>query len=360
MSTILQASNQWMTRPMDERFLTLADLHAAVSTRRNESWTTQHRLSDLRVVASDDDIRLRVYDQPRNRDVELTPTNWSFSQMCQRAGAPTSYLKSLPSQLAGINLQWGLENCERTSDNGLILAHENGDQSLTAITSTTYGRIWDSEVVEAVQRANSDGYWKVPSASYASSDPKRATTLYASDRDVFIFLVDEDRPIERGSEQLFRGVMVWNSEVGRASFGLRTFLYRYVCDNRIVWGVEDDSTLRIIHTGGAPDRFAYEGARFLREYSNQSTQLIEGAVKRAQEKEVASDAKGVTRWLQSRGFTKRVAVAARAKAEEEPGNGRSLWNVIQGVTAEARSITHTDSRVDLERKAGDLMKYATA
>jgi hypothetical protein len=75
-------------------------------------------------------------------------------------------------------------------------------------------------------------------------------------------------------------------------------------------------------------------------------------VKAAQEKEVAKDAKGVEDWL--------LATAARAKAEEEPGSPRSIWNIVQGVTAEARSIAHTDTRVDLERKAGELLKFAAA
>lgn len=356
---IFTASRQWASRPDDQRFLTLEELRESVAQRRRESWTTQHAMTDLRTIATDDDdILLTVLDQPRGREVTLRPTNWSFGQMCQRAGAPTSYLKTLPAQLAAINLQWGFEHCERTGDDGLILAHENGDRTLTSITGTAYGRIWDEQVVDAVIKANPDGQWKVPAASYATSDPKRATTLYASDRDVFLFMVDESRPIERGNEQLFRGFMVWNSEVGSSAFGLQTFLYRYVCDNRIIWGATNVDEIRIRHTGGAPDRFASEGATFLRRYANESTALIEGHLKRAQEHEVAKDAKGIEDWLRNRGFTQKMAVAARAKAEEETGNPRSLWNIIQGVTAEARSVLHTDTRVDLERKAGDLMKYA--
>ncbi len=60
-------------------------------------------------------------------------------------------------------------------------------------------------------------------------NPLRATTLYASDRDVFIFLVDDRNPISFEADgvkrNLFRGFMVWNSEVGSHRFGLMTFLY---------------------------------------------------------------------------------------------------------------------------------------
>lgn len=42
----------------------------------------------------------------------------------------------------------------------------------------------------------------------------------------------------------------------------------------------------------------------------------------------------------------------------EQGKARSIWDIVNGVTAYARSIPHTDQRVDLEIKAGKLMQYA--
>lgn len=359
MSNLMTASRQWASRPADERYTSLESLKAAVDQRKAESWTVAAPLSSLRVVPDpdSDDLTIQVTDRARNRVVDLQPSNWSFSQLCQSAEAPASYLRKLPGVLAGINLQYGLEHGKR--EEGLILAHENGEKRLTALTSTSYGRIWDSQVVDSVIKANVNGNWKIPAASYASRDPKRATTLYASDRDVFIFLVDESRPIESAGEQLFRGFMVWNSEVGAATFGLTTFLYRYVCDNRIIWGATDVQELRIRHTGGAPERFAYEGGRFLERYANESTLLIEGQVKSAKELEVANSDEGVMEWLKKRGFTKEVSIAAKASAEREEGSARSLWNIIQGVTAHARTIEHADVRVELERKAGNLMELVS-
>lgn len=355
---LYQASKQWAERPDDQRFVSLEDLAAAVSQRKVESWTSPNRMEDLRVIPIEGgDLLIRAENKAEGKEVDLIPTNWAFNQLCQAVGAPASYVKKLPAELAAINLQWGLE-ADHSRDDSLILAHENGDHTLTALTSTTYGRIWDCQVVDAVIRANSEGNWKVPAASYAHRDPKRATTLYASDRDVFLFLVDESRPVTFGEETLFRGFMAWNSEVGKSSFGLTTFLYRYVCDNRIVWGATDVKELRIRHTGGAPERFAYEGRKFLTRYANESTLKIEGTIRAAQDKEVAKDSKGVEDWLRKRGFTAKFATSVVAKAEEESGSPRSIWNIVNGVTAAARSVTHTDTRVDLERKAGELLKYA--
>src|SRR3546814_12221054 len=82
---------------------------------------------------------------------------------------------------------------------------------------------------------------------------KGTTTLYASDRDVFLFLVDDTNPIEAGRlpngdpDPFFRGFYCWNSEVGSKTHGLATFYLRAVCLNRNIWGAEDFEEISIPH-----------------------------------------------------------------------------------------------------------------
>lgn len=354
-----EASRQWASRPDDQRYLSLGELRAAVEQRKQECWTATPPVKNLRVLpAGSDDLVIECYDPTHGETRQLVPTNWSFSQLSGYAKAPASYLRQLPSQLAAINLQWGLEHNPQRSD-ALVLGQSNGHDSLRAMTSTSYGRIWDRDVVKAVQRMNDDsgGRWEIPAATYTTTNPKRATTLYASDRDVFLFLVDPKNPIEVGGEQLFRGFYTWNSEVGSATFGLTTFLYRYVCDNRIIWGATNVQELRIRHTGGAPERFMYEGARYLRRYAEENTLQIASGIKRAQDTDIpVKKDQTVEGWLQSRGFTKAQAKASVETATAEQGQARSFWDIVNGITAYARSVPHTDDRVKLEAQAGKLME----
>lgn len=361
MSTVIKtASQEWFRRPDDERYLTLESLKAAVLTRKGESWTATPRMNTLRAVPGDNNaIGIEVYDPTHGERRTLAPTNHAFGQIAQYAGAPAAYLRKLPAELTSINLQWGFEHTPMRDD-GLLLAQSNGTHSLRAITSTSYGRIWDHQVVEAVERVNQDGRWVIPSASYQANNPKRATTLYASDRDVFIFLVDPARPIQFQGRTLFRGFFTWNSEVGAAVYGLCTFLYDTVCDNRTIWGATDVRELRIRHTGGAPERFAYEGRKYLRQYAEESeTRVVETLQRAADYALPESDGKegrnNVTAWLQKRGFTKNVAVAAVNSAVAEHGQARSLWDIVNGVTAYARTVAHTDARVEIETNAGKLL-----
>src|SRR3546814_740651 len=114
----------------------------------------------------------------------------------------------------------------------------------------------------------SDTRWKVPGVLDWRSmryNPyvdvtRETTTLYASDRDVFLFLVDDIHPIEAGKlpngepDLFFRGFYCWDSEVGSKTLGIATFYLRAVCMNRNLWGVENFEEISIRHSKFAANR----------------------------------------------------------------------------------------------------------
>jgi len=55
-----------------------------------------------------------------------------------------------------------------------------------------------------------------------------------------------------------------------------------------------------------------------------------------------------------------VAKSAVASANAEEGEAKSLWNVIQGLTAHARTIPYANERTELETKAGKLMELVAS
>jgi hypothetical protein len=216
---------------------------------------------------------------------------------------------------------------------------------------------------------NDDGRWTVPTP-FKTADgrqgdanfkvDKRSTTLYASDRDIFIFLVDERNPILVDDQAYFRGFYTWNSEVGKATFGVSTFLYSYVCANRIIWGASDVEELRIRHTSGAPDRFIEEATPALMALSDSSPQPIINAIRKAKETKVADTPAQVEKWLAAKGFGKLeaatgIALAARGGDTGSSGDPTNVWDLINGGTAAARSITHQDARLELEKKWSSLL-----
>jgi hypothetical protein len=117
----------------------------------------------MRVEAGREDAERLALMLP-GEHVPLVPTHWSFGQLASLVGAPGTYLRQLPAPLAGINLQYGLTS--HCAELVKTLEVDDGRVELHAITGPDYGRIYDHELVAAVQRIAGNGTrdtrWKVP------------------------------------------------------------------------------------------------------------------------------------------------------------------------------------------------------
>lgn len=312
-------SSEWFSRPDDERYLSLTDLHDAVRRRADCAQTRTVESRAVRVEASRDNAERLTLTVP-DRSEPVAPTHWSFGQLCSLVGAPTSYMRQLPAPLAGINLQHGL-----LSHRGELLKTleaDDGRVELRAVTGPDYGRIWDHELVAAVMKIAGNGTgdtrWKVPGVldwATMTHNPfvditKDTTTLYASDRDVFLFLVDDTNPIEAGRladgspDLYFRGFYCWNSEVGSKTLGIASFYLRAVCMNRNLWGVENFEQITIRHSKFAAQRFAHEATPALTSFANSSATPFIAGIRAARERIVARTEEDRDGFLRKRGFSK--------------------------------------------------------
>ena len=369
-----RVSSEWFSRPDDERFLSLSALYGSVRARADCATTRVVESRSVRVEArSDDPERLALILPGSERPV--APTNWSFGQLCSLVGAPASYLRQLPAALAGINMQHGL--LSHRGEQVKLLETETGRTELRAVTGPDYGRIWDHELVGAVMKIAGDGVgdtrWKVPGVLDWSSmhynpfvDVTRdTTTLYASDRDVFLFLVDDTHPIEAGRlpngdpDLYFRGFYCWNSEVGSKTLGMATFYLRAVCMNRNLWGVENFEEINIRHSKFAANRFAHEAAPALEQFADSSAVSFVNGIRAARERIVARKDDEAQDFLRKRGFSKTETTKIIATVLAEEGHPpASLYDFVQGITAHARSKTNQDSRLEIEGKARRLLEAA--
>lgn len=121
--------------------------------------------------------------------------------------------------------------------------------------------------------------------------------------------------------------------------------------------MQDFKEIRLRHTKSAPDRWLEEISPVLIEYSNASAQPIADTIREAQRKRVDDD---LERFLRNR-FTTAEAKAIQAAHEREEGRPiETIWDVVTGTTAHAKTIEHQDARVDLERKGGKLLDLVAA
>jgi len=350
---VLRAHQEWATRPPDQRFTSLDALKRAVTARASLSTTVDVSPETLRFT--NDAVVLHT---PHGT---AEPTHWAFGQLAGQLGVPSGYVRSLPPSLAAACLSHGLSTHPQESWRLLLTADASDSDAspmLRAITSPMYGRIWDRDVVTFVEQLVNQTGGQFFNPKDGSGIP---SGLYASDRDVFLFFIDGDSVVEGGGDrdQLHRGFFVWNSEVGAASFGISVFLFRAMCSNHIVWGVTDYREVRIRHSSRAPERFLTEAAPLLTRCMTASAQPIEAHIQRAKRLELPLALDERLTWLEARGLTRPEARAAIDRADEEEGQSITLWDLVNGVSAVARTLPHLDTKVALERKAGALLALAS-
>lgn len=370
-----RVSSEWFSRPDDERYLGLTDLYGAVRRRAERAQTRTVESRAVEVEVSRDNAERLALIVP-GRDEPVAPTHWSFGQLCSLVGAPSSYMRQLPAPLAGINLQHGL--LSHRAELVKTLEADDGRVELRCVTGPDYGRIWDHELVAAVMKIAGNGTgdtrWKVPGVldwNSMTHNPfvditKDTTTLYASDRDVFLFLVDDINPIEAGRlpdgspDLYFRGFYCWNSEVGSKTLGIASFYLRAVCMNRNLWGVENFEEITIRHSKFAAQRFAHEAAPALTRFADSSSAPFIAGIKAARERIVARSDEDRDSFLRKRGFSKsETAKIIETALHEEGRPPESLFDFVQGISALARGKAHQDARLELEGRAKRLLERAT-
>jgi hypothetical protein len=371
---VSRVSSEWFSRPADERFLSLYELFASVRGRAERSRTRTVESAAIRVEAGRDNSDRLALMLPGS-EAPVAPTHWSFGQLATLVGAPAAYLRQLPAPLAGINLQYGLT--AHRAEQIKTLEVDDGRLELRAVTGPDYGRIYDHELVDAVQRIAGDGVgdtrWKVPGVldwSTGVYNPRvdvtqDTTTLYASDRDVFLFLVDDLNPIEAGRlpdgspDLYFRGFYCWNSEVGAKTLGMASFYLRAVCQNRNLWGVEDFQEITIRHSKCAASRFAIEAMPTLTRFANSSPAPFVNSIQAARAQIVARTDEDRSEFLRKRGFSRvETARIIETVLAEEGRKPESVFDFVQGITAVARGKTHPDAPLDLEAQAKKLLDRA--
>lgn len=371
---LYQAHKQWASRPADQRFETLAALRDSVAARRNLSRSVDVNITKAEVKAIDDTITINGTLTP------CEPSHWSFGQLCSwvkvnGVTAPANYLRQLPPALIAENLNHGLKAAEKSELKFMTISRPDDPQELNtlqAVTSPTYGRIWDADVCDGVARLveKSNGRWYNPKAYVPGSNEVKPSGLYASDHDVFIFMIDGGSLLDAGPRaQLNRGFIAWNSETGAKTFGLMTFLFNKVCGNHIIWGASDVNELVIRHTQNGPARFESQAAPALLAYADASAAPLLSTLKKAQDMLIpmtlpvgATDTAkedAIISWARTKGkFSKAELKEAIAYARREEGDCRTLWQLVQGGTAYARGFEFVDARTETETRFSALLDLA--
>lgn len=380
-----EVSKQWMARPGDERFDTLTDLFNAKKAYHDAA--TEYRCatdSDSLMLTGPDDVqsladmeRLYLHTKIKNggdvqRVATMSPTHYSFTQLCRLADAPASYMRKMPTPIVADSLNYNLHYQREREAIKLLF----NDEQLHAATGPNYGRIPDHEIVRALMNMAGDGkgdsghHWKAPgklnwaNGTYDPEDmgPREDRTFYGSDRDMFVFLVDDRRPIVVGKtrdghdDHMFRGFYVQNSMVGARSLKIVAFYLRGVCMNRNLWGCEGFEEITIRHTSMAMDRWLEQAKPALESFSQASDRKLIESVQQAKAAKLAENDEAAVAFLKARNFSQFAIKSIMEESEVHEGTKlRTAWDFAQGITRFAQTKINTDDRLDVELEAKRIL-----
>jgi len=356
MTALTQFHGAWRVRPADETFESLWALGAAQRHFQESAEEFTISSKDVRVQADENDLYEGLSVMNGNAKLVI-PTHWALGQLSSLAKAPAQYIRRLPAALIADNLNWNFRHDREVSSLKLLSGLNRHDvPELRAATGPDYGRVWNTEIVDLLIDLFGDGV----SGQWIHAGKGKNSTLFGSDRDVWIFLVDEEAVIEIPNRRngqpgtMKRGLVVSNSEVGSGSLYVAAFGLDGVCMNRTIFGICHLHETRIRHTVTAPGRWRDEIVPLLQAFAQSEPTGIAETIENARKAKLDRD---VDEFLTSR-FGQKLEWAKSVQEIHEAEEGRpieTLWDASVAVTAKARSIPHQDTRVALERQAGKLL-----
>jgi hypothetical protein len=365
------AQAQYFSRPADERFPTLQALIDHAEHDRQLSVERTYNLKDLSATSDGRSVMLASPKGPAHL------THWAFGQLCRTVGAPASYLREgLTPDLAASCLSHGLSASPVGSTAMILARRPNGTPypTLRAITSERYGRVWDSVLYGAIQEQVAKGsQYGMGGFSLPPTWDGCPAGAYRGDRDSFVVLVDggsivpdptmQGRSTGHGGQDsgnMYRGLLIRNSEVGAASLIIEQILLRGICGNHLLIGAAIDRSFKRRHIGVDTLRDTIrEIGQIAYRWTQRSVQDDVSLVRRLIDHQLAETKAGVVDELRAMGATEEQATRAYDVCERtEVVAPTSYWGVAQGLTRLSQGddgAVYQDSRFELDRLAGLVM-----
>ena len=352
MTNLTQASQQLFRRSADEKFGSLAELRDHLNLR---SQGTREETVDLRKFTYNHNGTMFLEDALGFDKRRFDLNDWSFRQLCKQLSAPAEFISKLSPRLASECMSEATISREEDARKGKSVFYmdnngpEGSEGTIRAVTTDRYVRVYDKEVLAAVDK------------HAGGMDP---VGLYSGERDVFMFMTNEDLKVNIAGEDLNRGFFVWNSEVGSRTFGVMSFYYRHICGNHIVWGCQNVQQRISKHVGEV--REIFNDLPYFIEWASNNDTLIndEKASKTAQDMLLGKDPVECATVLRKMGWGKKVAqnIVQEAEVDHErhgtPGSPYSIWGITQGATAYSQRHDNLESRFEEDMKVSKLMDRA--
>lgn len=341
MPNLTRASQELFRRTPDECFDSLQSLADHCRRQREQSQDRWKAPSELTTnVLGDTRLSLSI-----GTDGAYLMNDWSFGQLCRLAGVAKETVNRLQPETARQVLSETLPRSNRP-----LQFFTQGDE-LRSIHGTGYTRLHNCDLVDLIRDTAID--FEPPQKGFNG-----ATGLYAGEQDLFCFLIDPLGWTEIDGEAFAPGFFVWNSEVGRRSFGVQTFWLQAVCQNHIVWDAVEVVEFSRKHTASIQNSFD-ELRRLLAalvQKRDERKDAFAKVVGKAMRESLGEDADDVMKTLADNGISRS---AAKQALEIARSRGRfTIFSLVDALTRLSGEIKFVGDRIEADQKASALLALA--
>ena len=307
----------------------------------------------------------------------LRPTPWAVAQFCQRLGIPAGYFRRCPSRLQDLQFNHWI----RQPSKGQEEVPEEGNDDPLGPERTDEDAPPERADMEDPDRPPPSEPWLlrmkgdilrgVLSSRYARLDHDLLLDCLASlvpasfavdwfaldDAGLHLRLVDPRKPLTvLAGDDLFCGIHLANSEVGRRAVTVDALVYRLVCQNGLIRRVKGRSLLhqRHVHLSAPCFKEALEGA--VLGALDEAGRFVEQI--RTAARTPVPDVPAVLALLgRQEALSKSFLEAAERSLRSEPsGQQETVWAVANGLTQAGQALS-PDGRYAVEALAGRLIEH---
>jgi len=207
MATNTRFFNQLFQRKPDSRYATFDELCTEMLKEKDCSAVLWKPPANMYATAHQDQLKLKITG---DRAYELT--DWSFGQLCSYVGADRKIIERLQLETASHVLSEIFPFGDRP-----LQLYTTG-QTVRSLHRISYERLFNADLLDVVLD-------EVMDLTGRYSERPESMGFLAGDRDLFAYLVDESSWTHYWGERFAPAFVVYNSEVGGRSVGIRSGWY---------------------------------------------------------------------------------------------------------------------------------------
>ena len=279
--------------------------------------------------------------------MEMGMTRYAMSQLCNKLGVPIRYLEKCfdagQIDLASDNVNAWLSDYNKN----LFIREYNG--KIRGILSDRYMTLDTPDIMDVISDV-------VDSSNYS-------TKGYFLSPERFHARLVQDTMMNIDGEDLFAGIQIDSSDVGRSTLLVRFMIFKQVCTNGLCISKGSGVLFEQRHIGISIDEFRSE----FKESMSRIPVLMDSAKFFIEEARSPDDKYNVSRFSESqmKDFVDRMKLRTRLSDESvakvinmmQEKYSPTRWGLINSITEVAQDFT-LERRVELEKIAGEMLLVA--